>query len=363
MRSLVAATIRSCCAAKAGFSKNPRCRSITSKAMRGCGIRMAPHPGFVRHAPRRSAHLTGPGGGAARPGRPSAASGPAVYADRVSLPEFDRVPDIRLIAADMDGTLLDDDKELHDHFWPLADELFARGILFCPASGRQYHTLHRAFGQVADELVYIAENGAYVVRGREEISADPVAPDVVRRIVLAVRALADAGADVGLVVCGKRSAYVERTDPPFQAETVEYYAALQALPDVLERPEDDILKVAVFDFGPAEQRTAPALARFAGEVQVTVSGEHWVDLQNLGTSKGSAIRAIQRKLGITREQTMVFGDFLNDLEMMDAAHYSFAMDNAHPLLAERARFTAPPNTANGVIRTISAVLGLPWTGR
>jgi hydroxymethylpyrimidine pyrophosphatase-like HAD family hydrolase len=57
---------------------------------------------------------------------------------------------------------------------------------------------------------------------------------------------------------------------------------------------------------------------------------------------------------------MVFGDFLNDLEMMGAADYSFAMDNAHPLLRERARYIAPPNSENGVVRTISSVLGLPW---
>lgn len=280
----------------------------------------------------------------------------------MELPVFDPVPDIRLIAADMDGTLLDDDKELHDHFWPLADALFKRGILFCPASGRQYHTLHQRFDDVADELVYIAENGAYVVKGREEISSDTLGDDVVRRVVTAVRSLVDAGADVGLVVCGKDSAYIERNDPAFRAETDEYYASLAVLPDVLDRPADGILKVAVYDFGSAEHGVWPALSGFGDEVQVALSGEHWVDVQNRGTNKGAAVRQIQRALGIGPAQTMVFGDFLNDLEMMDEADYSFAMDNAHPLLRERARYTAPPNTENGVVRAISAVLGLPWTG-
>jgi hydroxymethylpyrimidine pyrophosphatase-like HAD family hydrolase len=91
-----------------------------------------------------------------------------------------------------------------------------------------------------------------------------------------------------------------------------------------------------------------------------VSGEHWVDVMNPATNKGAGIRSIQRALGITPAQTMVFGDFLNDLEMMDAADYSFAMHNAHPVLRERARYVAPPNTENGVVRTISSVLGLPW---
>ena len=279
----------------------------------------------------------------------------------MDLPVFDPPPDIRLIAADMDGTLLDDDKELHDHFWPLVDALFERGISFAPASGRQYHTLHRLFGDVADELVYIAENGAYLVRGREEVGSDILDDEVVGRIIVAVRALTDTGADLGVVVCGKRSAYIERNDPAFRAETDEYYASLAILDDLLDRPEDGILKVAVYDFGAAEHGTLPALSGFRGEVQVVLSGEHWVDLQNLGTNKGTAIRRVQRALGITPAQTMVFGDFLNDLELMDAGDYSFAMENAHPLLQERARYLAPPNSENGVIRTISAVLGFPWT--
>jgi len=59
----------------------------------------------------------------------------------------------------MDGTLLDDDSELHEHFWPLVHELNRRGILFCPASGRQYFNLRERFADIADEIVFIAENG------------------------------------------------------------------------------------------------------------------------------------------------------------------------------------------------------------
>ncbi|HSN43694.1 MAG TPA: Cof-type HAD-IIB family hydrolase [Propionibacteriaceae bacterium] len=279
----------------------------------------------------------------------------------MELPVFVPRPDIRLIAADMDGTLLDDAKELHDHFWPLADALFERGVLFCPASGRQYQTLHRHFGDVADELLYLAENGAYVVRGRDEISSDALRDDLVARLVQRLRDVASSDLDLGVVVCGKKAAYIERTDLAFTVEVEKYYASRAVVGDLLDRPDDQVLKVAVYDFGSAEHGVAPALTGFATEAQVVVTGEHWVDVMNPETNKGAGLRSIQRTLGITPAQTMVFGDFLNDLEMMDAAEYSFAMHNAHPLLLERARYVAPPNTENGVVRTISSVLGLPWT--
>ncbi len=94
--------------------------------------------------------------------------------------------------------------------------------------------------------------------------------------------------------------------------------------------DDEVLKVAIYDFVSSEQVSAPAYASFVGTHQVVVSGEHWLDLMSLAANKGTGIRHIQEALGITRDQTMVFGDFLNDLEMMDEATYSFAMANAHP---------------------------------
>jgi Cof subfamily protein (haloacid dehalogenase superfamily) len=277
------------------------------------------------------------------------------------LPTFDPPPDIRLIAADMDGTLLDDELALHEHFWPLLDELFARSVLFCVASGRQYANLFDRFGAIAEEMVYLAENGAYVVQGVREISSQTMDAELVDRLVCSLRGLADGGADIGTVVCGQRAAYLERTDRPFRQEVDQYYLSQQVV-DLLDRPDDGILKVTVYDFVSAEEIAAPALAEFRTEAQVVVSGEHWVDVMGLSTSKGAGIRDIQRALDITPAQTMVFGDFLNDLDMMDAADYSFAMHNAHPELRERARYVAPPNTDNGVVRTISSVLGLPWTG-
>lgn len=274
------------------------------------------------------------------------------------LPELDPIPDIRLIAVDMDGTLLDAEDRIDPTLWPLLDELDRRGIAFCPASGRQYANLAARFAGVGDDVVFIAENGAYVARGGREVSADVLSDDVVGRVVSTVRELASSGADVGVVVCGKRSAYIERHDAAFIAECDTYYALLERVDDLL-LVDDEILKVAVFDFGSAEATTAPALAPFRATHQVVVSGAHWVDVMNATTDKGAALRRVQAALGVTRAQTMAFGDYLNDLELLDAAEYSFAMADAHPTVVGRARYLAPSNRENGVVRTIAAVLGIP----
>ena len=270
---------------------------------------------------------------------------------------LDHIPDIRLIACDLDGTLLDDDNAIHDDFWPLIDLLHAKGIIFCPASGRQYYSLLDRFEPIADELIFIAENGTYVMQKGIELSSDCLNLETAGELIRVYRDLKLQEADVGAVLCGKQSAYIEASDPDFLAEVHKYYHRLEIVDDLLA-VEDDILKVAIFTFRSSEQVTYPAFEHFCNTHQVVISGEHWLDVMVPDANKGSGIRHIQKTLHITRDQTMVFGDFLNDLEMMDEATYSFAMANAHPLLKERANFLSPGNADNGVVRSIKAVLGI-----
>lgn len=265
--------------------------------------------------------------------------------------------DIRLVVTDMDGTLLDDAKRIPPGLWETLAELRRRGVLFSPASGRQYATLAREFAEVAEGMVFIAENGTYVVRDGVELSSDPLEPGVAARVVQAARRLVAEGVDVGAVVCGKRSAYVERSDEAFLAEVRKYYVEHRVVEDATAL-DDDVIKVALFDFGSAAHTTAPALEPFTATLQVVVSGEHWVDVMNRTANKGAALRRLQRELGITPAQTMVFGDYLNDLEMLDAAEWSFAMAGAHPDVIARARHLAPSNNDNGVLRTVARVLNL-----
>ncbi len=178
-------------------------------------------------------------------------------------------------------------------------------------------------------------------------------------VIDTVRRLAASGADVGTVLCGTRSAYVERADEPFLAQVEPYYAQLAVVDDVRAVRDDEVLKVAVYDFGSAERGAGAALAPLDGPVRVLVSQEHWVDVMSPTADKGRALEAVQRTLGIGREQTMAFGDYLNDLGLLGAAAWSFAMDNAHPKVRAAARFVAPGNNDNGVVRTVASVLGLP----
>lgn len=294
-------------------------------------------------------------------GHEAEARSAAVREREVSAPPLPRseVPrgphDVGLVVCDMDGTLLTSEDAVPDSFWPLLELLSERGATFVPASGRQYATLARTFERASADLAYIAENGSLVVHDGEVVSKTTVERGLVRQVTEAARALGDR-VDLGVVVCGVDSAYIERSDPGFVAETEKYYARLELVDD-LAAVRDEVLKVAVFVLGEAEELASTAFAPVAEGHRVVVSGANWIDIMHRDVNKGRAVMSLQRALGVTPERTVVFADYLNDLEMLDAARWSFAMENAHPDVRARARYLAPSNDEHGVVTVLRRLLG------
>lgn len=299
----------------------------------------------------------------------------------VSYPSSYAGAQIRLVAVDMDGTLLDDEKNFPPGLDELLDHLEQRGVVFVPASGRQVWTLIDMFPE-RPGLTFIGENGAIVMRDGREISSAPLDLATVRESVRLVRQYAlprpgataareDAGEgslrenfDGGLVVCGKNCAYVERTDEAFLAAVAPYYTRTQCVDDLMKviddieqgRIDEAIIKLAVYSAGDVTALADQTLGRFARSHQFAISAANWADLQDRGVDKGRALRALQDYLGVTPGQTAVFGDAGNDLSMIAQAEFSFAMENASADVRAAARFLAPSNNEAGVVKVLQVLL-------
>ena len=262
---------------------------------------------------------------------------------------------IKLVVADMDGTLLDETGAIPAAFWPVLQRLNERGITFAPASGRQYPVLAKLFGSVTAGLGVISENGAFVVCDGQEVSCSTVGRDFSHHVVRCVRQLA-LQHNVGLVWSGRSRAYVERGDAPFLAEPDALYSSFEVVEDLLE-VSDAALKFSLFDFAGASASSKPALAQVLDPFQVVTASAHWTDIMDPSVNKGVALRTLQASLNASADETIVFGDYLNDLEMFAEATHTFAMANAHPMLLSAARYVAPSNREHGVITTLSRWLG------
>lgn len=260
---------------------------------------------------------------------------------------------IKLIATDMDGTLLKSNNEIQDGFYDVFHKLKEKDIIFAAASGRQYYNLLERFKGLDNNMMFIAENGTFVVYRGEELIVNSLDKEIALELIKVGRTIENAY----IILCGKNSAYIESRDKRLIKQTEKYYARYEVVED-LTKVEDDILKVTICDFSGSEGNSNKYFDDYRDKAQICVSGEIWLDMMAKGVNKGLAIKKIQEKLGIKHEETMVFGDYLNDLEMMGSAYHSYAMDNAHDDLKKVARFIAKSNDECGVVQAIKESLNI-----
>ncbi len=260
---------------------------------------------------------------------------------------------IKLIVTDMDGTLLNDKHEIHPDFWEIEDLLSKKGIMFSVASGRQYYNLESKFDRIKDRMLFFAENGTLVVHKGQELYVNALDSEAAMKFIEIGRKLEG----VQLVLCGKESAYVECNDEKFIEEIKQYYTRLKIVED-LQLVEDIILKVTICDYKGVEANSYHSYKEFNNEYKVAIAAEIFLDITSLTANKGNAIKGIQKEMDISPDETLVFGDYLNDIEMMQNATYSYAMKNAHPEIINASNYiTRFNNNENGVLKTIEQ-LGL-----
>lgn len=253
---------------------------------------------------------------------------------------------IKLVVADMDGTLLNSNKELSPKLFPIIERLHEKGIKFAVASGRQYYNLLKIYDVMQSKMTFIAENGAIVFDQGKNISYSEMAYEAIEEILNKVSEIEGAYP----VLCGLESAYIqENLGANFEQHVGMYYARYERVTDLLAAAKKDrICKVAIYDETDAERNTYPKLEKMGDKYKITVSGHEWVDLVNPTVNKGVAIKKLQKEIGITEAETMAFGDYLNDYEMMQSSYYSYAMANAHPDIKVVANFEALSNDEDGV---------------
>lgn len=254
----------------------------------------------------------------------------------------------KLIVTDMDGTLLNDKRELPASIWETIDQLNQKDVMFAVASGRQYQTLADIFEPVKDKMLFMAENGTIVVHNGEIISTTALDKQLVHEFIEIARGLDDCH----IVLCGAETAYVESTNERFLAKTGDYFHHKKIVKDLME-VDADVLKFTVCDFKNPENYSFKYFEHFSDRAQPAVASEIWLDIMPLYANKGAALKKMQEKLGISNSETIVFGDYMNDFEMMQYSENSYAMVNAHPEILSISKFrTKLDNNEGGVIDTL-----------
>lgn len=254
---------------------------------------------------------------------------------------------IKLIASDLDGTLLTTKNEVDDKFWEIFQKLKRKNILFAIISGRQYYSILEKFEKIKDEIIIAAENGTYILYKDKEIYSNPFnAQELfkIQDILKNIRAH-------NIFLCGKKAAYTKVKDRNILEKASKFFKKINIVSS-FEEICDEILKIAVYENQGIEKEVYDKIKNNKNKFDITLTGYHWLDIMRLGSNKGKAIEKIEENFGIKSDEIIAFGDHMNDYEMIEKVKYGIAMENSHPNLKKIAKIVTKSNDNHGVIEII-----------
>ena len=281
-------------------------------------------------------------------------------------------PDIRIIALDLDGTLLDSQKRLSDVNRDALAAAARQGVLIVPTTGRFFGMMPPTVRDLPFVRYAITINGAQVYD--RETDAALIREEIPLETALAVMETLDRH-DV-IYDCyrqnwGWMTAALQEKAPAYA--TNEHYLKMvrefrRPVPELKAylretAAQGDVQKIMLFarnDGSPAATDCLKAIsaemnARFP-EIKVTSSTGNNIELNIKTAHKGYALKRFAERLGFTLENCMAFGDGLNDFTMVEAAGLGVAMANAEPEVKRVAKFVTLSNDEDGVAAALARFL-------
>lgn len=256
----------------------------------------------------------------------------------------------------MDGTFLnsrmDYDRERFGRLFHIMQE---QGIRFVAISGNQYYQIKSFFPDLQDKMTIVGENGAYIVENGQFLKSHRLPNSLVQTVL---DYLHERDLDQELVLCGESSAYILTSAKPEAKDYFAlYYHNLMEVDSFEVLPDDHFMK---FSFNTPEDITMEIVEHLndmlGDAVQAVTSGHGNIDVIAKGIHKGSAMKYLLNHWGLDSENLAAFGDGGNDLEMLELAKYSYAMENGSQAAKDVATYLAPSNDQEGVLTIIEELL-------
>ncbi len=280
----------------------------------------------------------------------------------------DTRPDFRLIASDIDGTLLNPDSVLTSRTLGILRQLPDLGVAFAFVTGLNPWVVRRWVAEVGAWTHAVCLNGIFTLEAGRPVPGQLIDPNVAREAV----ALILEHGYIPLVFGEDR---VSRYYP----KTAEGCAPLKAL--IAGRPYQPYVRVetveALFSVHPAVVSICetPARAAILKPVLQHALGSRayvayqpaspswgprsWIEVNHPEARKDLGLLALAERLGVAADEVLYFGDSLNDLPVFESFPYTVAMANARPEVKALAWRTTASNAEDGVARFLRAWFDLP----
>ena len=266
--------------------------------------------------------------------------------------------DIRVIATDMDGTLLDPKGQLDlPRLEKILDKLDQCDIRFVIATGNEVHRMRQLLGHLAERVVLVVANGARIFENNELIQAQTWDDAMVDRALAHFKGRECQDQFVVTAMNGgfvKKGTVFTELDKFMTPEMIEkLYQRMNFVDEFDPNLFGGVLKMSMVV---GEERSKSVLQEindlFDGHVRAVSSGYGCIDILQDGIHKAWGLVELLKRWNLKPEQIMAFGDSENDIEMLELAGISYAMENAEEAVKRVATKVAPANSQAGVYKVL-----------
>jgi Cof subfamily protein (haloacid dehalogenase superfamily) len=263
---------------------------------------------------------------------------------------------IRLIASDIDGTLVrESSHHINPEYFDVIRALKAKGIRFCACSGRQYKSILELFKPVADDIYFIAENGSLLRTKNEILFQWAIEEKYIHPLIADIRRETDADITVSKAECAYTECGTHKNPYVYLRDAYKY-----AVEDIYSL--DYLSKVGVLKFSLYHPKDAEKSCEWLfksfwnNKFKIVCSGANWVDMCAMNAGKGEAYALLQEYLDIPKEETIYFGDNMNDLTAFEETGTSYTVANARSEVQHEADIVAASYKQDGVLKVLKSFL-------
>ena len=268
----------------------------------------------------------------------------------------------RIIACDLDGTLLRDDKTISEETRNLLEELTGKGVIFLPSTGRTHRELPPALkGQPFIHYALCCNGGAvYDYRQEKYIFEDAIPYQTAVELLEYIKKLP---VYETVVVNGERivkgdenneiSEYIKKV--AVKGLIFNFQGAYDVAEAFAKRHQDAQKLMLYLAEGADRQSVMDELASKFPQLLISSSGPVYIEVNIKGVDKGKALRRFCELMNVPIEESIAFGDAENDISMLDAAGIGVVMANGSSETKKHADLICPSNMDEGVRKTLEDI--------
>lgn len=267
------------------------------------------------------------------------------------LPLYITPMSIRLIALDLDGTLLTPDKQIHPPTAHALQSLAAQDIKIILASARPPRSVRPFYSQLALDTLQINYNGALIHHQptQSHLHHQPMPGQLVLRIIIHARTLYPSVL-ASLEVLDRW--YTDYVDPAYLTETARHFQPDSVAPihTFCDQPITKLMLLAPLSTILGLEQTLKFA--YPDNITLTRCDDHLLQIMDHRAGKAAALTIIAAHYQIPLSDVLAIGDAPNDLDMLQAAGHSAAVANAHDSVKNIAQHITPSPDSQGVLQAL-----------